>query len=256
MSKTPDPAFVPARRHLLMLAAGGMAACTSGPPKVANKPPPERIALLPVQPYGEVGLYYSSTTKGVVGALTGGIGRLAMHASEKDLSRLFTERLAEQKLAASERLSNAVLSALLERGGRVESAPQAPRTATAIKEWKFQPLRADADAVLHLELNELAYSTWNESSVYPKICVTMYLISTVDEDPLGSASYYVRMDAVRTDRRDLPPLKRDRFDSSDALLADAARAAQSLTDGLNRIARVISADVVGLQRGEPMQWDG
>ena len=256
MSPTPDRAFMPARRHLLMLAAGGLAACTSAPPKVADKPPPERIALLPVQPYGEVGLYYSGTTKGVVGALTGGIGRLAMHASEKDISRQFTERLAEQKLAASEHLSEAVLAALLGLGGKVEPVPQDARIATAIRTWKFQPLRSDADAVLHLELSELAYSTWNESSVYPKICVTMYLISTVDEDQLGSASYYVRMDAVRTDRRDLPPLKRDRFDNTDALLADPARAAQSLTDGLNRIARVIGADVAGLQRGEPMKWDG
>ena len=245
--------FARSRRHLLLLAGATLAGCASRGP-TGPRQIPEQIGILPIERYGEVGLYYSSKTKQGVGLLTAGLGRVAMHASEKDNSKRFTELLAGQSLEASARLSDAVMTALAAEGARANPL-DADKTAAPIKAWRFVALRPEADAVLSLSLNEVAYSTWNSTSVYPKISASMSLISTQDDSDLGAASYYVRIESDRSDRRDLPPLKRDRFENVDEVLADPARAAASLTDAIDRIAKLIAVDVAALQRGEELQWD-
>ena len=235
------------------LAGAGLAGCASRGP-AAPKQIPEQIGVLPIDRYGEVGLYYSSQTKTGVGLLTG-VGRLAMHASEKDISKRLTELLARQSLDASAHLRSAVMAALAAEGAKASPLDDADKTAAPIKAWRFAALRREADAVLSLTLDEVAYSTWNSSSVYPKISASMSLISTHDDAEIGRASYYVRIDAERSDRRDLPPWKRDRFEDVDEVLANPARAAGSLTGALDRIAKLIAVDVAVLQRGGELQWD-
>ena len=237
-----------------MLAGASLAGCASRGP-AGPKQTPEQIGILPIDRYGEVGLYHSSKTKQGVGLLLGPLGQVAMHASEKDISKRFTELLARQSLDASGHLRNAVMTALAAEGASAHPLDDADKTAAPIKAWRFVALRPQADAVLSLTLDEVAYSTWTSSSVYPKISASMSLISTLDDSELGGASYYVRIDADRSDRRDLPPWKRDRFEDVDEVLANPDRAAGSLTGALDRIAKLIAVDVAALQRGEELQWD-
>ena len=244
--------FSPSRRlHLSALAAIAISGCaTRGP--IEPTPIPERVGLLPIEEYGEVGLYYSSTSKSVVGALTGGLGRLVMYGSEKERSKDFTARLAAQKLSASTRLRTGVLTTLAAQPTGCVALDDLPRSRAAIKAWKFADFKSDADAIVYLTLDEVAYSALSQDALWPKISATMTMISTHNEEEIGSATYQIRIDPDTSDPRDLTPLKRNRFSSAEQLLGESARAAQALGDDLDRLVALIAKDIATLKRGDEL----
>ena len=124
-----------------------------------------------------------------------------------------------------------------------------------MKAWKFAGLAQEADAVLHLDLNEVAYSAISIDRYWPRMSAGMTLISTQNNEELGAATYQVRIDPDTSDPRSITPLARNVFESGDQLLSQPARAAQALRDDFDRIIRLIANDVATLQRGEELKWE-
>ncbi len=258
--KTNGPLIPARRRHLTVMLSLAVSACASTRPDAPVEIPeprqtPTRVGLLPIPKYGEVGLYYSKGSKTLVSIFTGGLGALAMYGSEKSISKEFTARLAQQELSPASYLRNGVVAALREIRSDVHAIDDTVRTAPAMKAWKFAGLAQEADAVLHLDLNEVAYSAISIDRYWPRMSAGMTLISTQNNEELGAATYQVRIDPDTSDPRSITPLARNVFESGDQLLSQPARAAQALRDDFDRIIRLIANDVATLQRGEELKWE-
>ncbi|MGE0803501.1 MAG: hypothetical protein AB7G13_21975 [Lautropia sp.] len=249
-----DAGFASNRRRLLTLGIAGLTACTTRSPKVADKPPPSKLVLAPVTPYGKVYVYLPSNPNVLFVGKTPYVIQ-STQGSESALSRKLTDLLAQQRLAAVAHLHDALMTALQQQGSSTALPKDAVLAADAVKRWKFAALRPEADTVLYAEVQELSFWVLDGARIFPLIKSTMTLISAVDDDELGVARYSVRPDADRSNPRALLPRAGDRFDNLDQLFADPSGAARTLTSSLERIAQVMATDVLKVQRRETIAWD-
>jgi len=260
-----SPICVARRSHLSMLAGtpliaplsgllGGCAAPTRRAPSV-NLPrqKPQRLAMLPGKAVSEVRLEHLSSARGSSG-WSAGMSRTALWDNQSSRTRDFTKVLKQNGLAANRYLKQQLVASAADLHLELLGLTSTAAIETAVSDWAFNTLAAKADAVVLLEITDIAFSSQYANTFWPILHTTMTVASTRDNTQLGEQDYQIRINAEPTDQRDQRPEALGRFQSVNELMASPRLVVKILHKELDKIAQLMASDLEKLTRGKEMKW--
>lgn len=256
-----SPICVARRRHLSTLACtsliGFLSGCTAptrlAPNTTLPRQKPQLLAMLPSKAVSEVRLEHLSSARNS-SAWSAGMSRTALWDNQSSRSRDFTRVLKQNGLAATSYLKQQLMANAAAKNIDLAGLTSTAAIETAVSDWSFDALASNADAVVYLEISDIAFSSLRASTFWPILHTTMTVASTRDNAQLGEQDYQIRINAEPTDQRDNRPGPLGRFQSANELMANPRLVVKSLHAELDKIAELMASDLEKLTRGKEMKW--
>jgi len=180
---------------------------------------------------------------------------MALWDGQSSRANDFTRLLNQNGFAASEYLKDRVLARSIANDLTLTpfSSQQTAKSATVRP--NLNSLAPAADAVVDIDLVEVAYAAATANAFWPKIQANMVVTSTQDNAHLGTRRYRVRIDATPIDQRDIRPQSLARFLNVNELMANPRLVVNMLHHELDAMARLMVLDLEALTQGKGMNWD-